>query len=270
MKVLTVYAHPNPKSFNHAVLERFTAGLRDAGHTSEVVDLYAIGFNPVCDLKDSPSWITADTPLPVLEGMNLKQLVLDSCKNPFQRFLARRWLRGKDLTTVAGAIRKGMPRDVIEQQMKVANADGLAFISPVYFVGFPAILKGWIERVFTLGFAFELSAEGWAGDVDGRIPLLKHQKALIINTTIFGQGSYQRGIEQAMTRLMDDWCLQFPGVKNVEHVYFYAMHDFDAAKRQRYLEQAYQLGKEFAPSLNIANSAVAPADPARVATAGRT
>ena len=57
MKVLTVYAHPNPKSFNHAVLERFTAGLRDAGHTSEVVDLYAIGFNPICDSKDSPSWI---------------------------------------------------------------------------------------------------------------------------------------------------------------------------------------------------------------------
>ena len=35
MRVLTVYAHPNPKSFCHAVLDRFTAGLADAGHTSE-------------------------------------------------------------------------------------------------------------------------------------------------------------------------------------------------------------------------------------------
>jgi NAD(P)H dehydrogenase (quinone) len=245
MKVLTVYAHPNPKSFNHAVLERFTAGLRDAGHTSEVVDLYAIKFNPVVDSKDSPSWVTGDTPLRVLESMNLRQLVLDSCKNPLQTFLARRWLRGKNLPTLARAIHEAMPRDVLEQQRKVREADGLAFISPVYFVGFPAILKGWIERVFTLGFAFELSAEGWAGDVDGRIPLLKHQKALIINTTVFDERSYQTGIEQAMTRLMDDWCLRYPGIKNVEHVYFHAMYDFDADKRQRYLARAYRLGKEF-------------------------
>ena len=46
MKVLTVYAHHDPHSFCHGVLERFTAGLADAGHTSEVVDLYAIKFDP--------------------------------------------------------------------------------------------------------------------------------------------------------------------------------------------------------------------------------
>ncbi len=42
MRVLTVYAHPNPKSFCLAILEQFTKGLEDAGHVSEVVDLYAI------------------------------------------------------------------------------------------------------------------------------------------------------------------------------------------------------------------------------------
>jgi putative NADPH-quinone reductase len=26
MKVLVIYAHPNPKSFNHAVVEEFTKG----------------------------------------------------------------------------------------------------------------------------------------------------------------------------------------------------------------------------------------------------
>ena len=31
MRVLTVYAHPNPTSFCHAVLDRFTGGLEDAG-----------------------------------------------------------------------------------------------------------------------------------------------------------------------------------------------------------------------------------------------
>jgi NAD(P)H dehydrogenase (quinone) len=177
--------------------------------------------------------------------MDLEQQVLDSCSNPLQRFLARRWLRGKDLPTLARAIREAMPRDVREQQTKVAAADALAFIAPVYFVGHPAILKGWVERVFSLGFAFELSAEGWAGDVGGRIPLLKHQKALIINTTIFDQNSYDAGIGEAMGRLMDDWCLRFPGVKNVEHVYFHAVHDGDAEARRANLAEAYRLGKEF-------------------------
>jgi len=245
MRVLTVYAHPNPRSFNHAVLDRFTAGLKDAGHVSEVVDLHASGFNPVHTMKDAPSWITAETPLHVLEHMNLRQAVLDSCRNPLQRLMTRRWLRGKDLPAIAAAIRGRMPRDVRKQQEKVAAADALAFISPVFFVGYPAILKGWIDRVFTLGFAFELSAEGWAGDVDGRIPLLKHEKALIISTTIFDEQSYDTGIRDAMGRLIDDWCLRFPGVKSVEHVYFYAMHDFDDEKLRGYLEQAYRLGREF-------------------------
>ena len=245
MRVLTIFAHPKPGSFNHAVLERFTAGLKEAGHTTEVVDLYAIRFNPVFTVKDRPGWVTAETPLPVLESMNLKQDILDSCSNALNRFLVKRWLRDKDLPSIARAIRQAMPRDVREQQEKVAAADALAFIAPVYFVGYPAILKGWVERVFTLGFAFELSAEGWAGDVGGRIPLLKHEKALIINTTIFDQKSYDAGISEAMGRLMDDWCLRFPGVQQVQHVYFHAVHNGDMEARRANLAEAYRLGKEF-------------------------
>jgi NAD(P)H dehydrogenase (quinone) len=41
MKILIVYAHPNPQSFNHAILQAFTSGLSESGHTYEVVDLYA-------------------------------------------------------------------------------------------------------------------------------------------------------------------------------------------------------------------------------------
>ncbi len=259
MKVLTIYAHPNPKSFCHAALERFTAGLKDAGHSYEVVDLYAARFNPVFDERDHGSYITGDTPLEVLERGDLRQAVLDSCKNPFQRFMARRWLRDKDLPSIARAIHSAVPKDVLEQQKKVADADALAFIAPVYFVGFPAILKGWVERVFTLGFAYELSLEGWNGDVGGRIPLLKHQKALIISSTIFDERSYESlGIGEAMGRLMDDWCLRFPGIESVEHVYFYAMHDGNTDKLNGYLERAYQLGKQFALPKSPNSSSAAP------------
>jgi NAD(P)H dehydrogenase (quinone) len=250
MKVLIVYAHPNPKSFCHAVLARFADGLVDAGHASEVIDLYAIRFNSVVSAKDSPCWITPETPLHILESMDLRQLVLDSCKNPFQKFMAKRWLRDKDLPAIAAGIRQAMPKDVVEQQEKVAAADALVFIAPVYFVGFPAILKGWVERVWTLGFAFELSSEGWSGDVQGRIPLLKHQKALIISTTLFDEKSYQEtGIRDAMGRLMDDWCFRFPGINEVEHVYFYALQGTDEATRRGYLDRAYRLGRDFQASI---------------------
>jgi len=47
MKLLTVFAHPGARSFCHALLERFDAGVREAGHTNEIVDLYAIGFDPI-------------------------------------------------------------------------------------------------------------------------------------------------------------------------------------------------------------------------------
>ena len=39
----------------------------------------------------------------------------------------------------------------------------MAFIAPVYWLGFPAILKGWFERVFSYGNAFALDRIGWDG-----------------------------------------------------------------------------------------------------------
>ncbi len=73
MRVLIVYAHPNPKSFCHAILQQFTKGLEDAGHTSEVVDLYAIRFDPVFRMQDFASYVHESIPLDILEQMNLKQ-----------------------------------------------------------------------------------------------------------------------------------------------------------------------------------------------------
>ena len=138
------------------------------------------------------------------------------------------------------------PKDIVEQQKKVARAEAMAFISPVYFVGFPAILKGWIERVFTLGFAFSLRPEGWKGDINGRVPLLTHKKALIINTTLFDEQAYRSGLAEAMKTLIDDFGFSYPGIQKVEHVYFYAVHGADDTTRRAYLEKAYSLGREFA------------------------
>lgn len=47
MKVLIIYAHPNPHSFNHSMLQALLNGLKEAGHEVRVKDLYAEQFDPV-------------------------------------------------------------------------------------------------------------------------------------------------------------------------------------------------------------------------------
>jgi NAD(P)H dehydrogenase (quinone) len=245
MNILTVYAHPNPKSFCHAILEQFTRGLKDAGHTSEVVDLYAIHFDPVFRINDFASYVHESMPAEILEEMNLKKYVVDAAGDPIQRFIASHWLRNKDDKTVARFIHTRRPKDVITQWEKLEKAQGLAFISPVFWLHFPAILKGWFERVFAYGDAYALTVDGWHGEVKGRVPLLKHEKALVINTTLFSEKDYKAGLEGPMTRIIDDWGLRYPGVKNVEHVYFYRAAVADQETLQGYLKRAYQLGKEY-------------------------
>ena len=48
-----------------------------------------------------------------------------------------------------------------------------------------------------------------------------------------------------MTRIIDDWGLRYPGVKKVEHVYFYRVVVADDETRQGYLDRAYKLDHEF-------------------------
>ena len=245
MKVLTVYAHNNPRSFCHGVLERFTDGLRDAGHASEVIDLYAIKFDPVFRDRDLASYTAADIPEDILERTDLRARVMDSCRWPLQRRIAARALRGKSQSDIAALIRSHMPKDVLAQQEKVAWADGLAFIAPIHFCSFPAILKGWIDRVWTLDFAFGLTSAGWHGDVNGRIPLLHHKRALIMTSTIFDKRAYDDGIRDAIGTVMDGWDFRFPGIQDVEHVYFYAATSASPELVEQYFQQAYQLGRDF-------------------------
>lgn len=69
MKVLIVFAHPNSKSFCHAVLRQFTAGLRSGGHTADIADLYREKFDPVFRFEDmtffldleSAQWTVTDS-----------------------------------------------------------------------------------------------------------------------------------------------------------------------------------------------------------------
>jgi NAD(P)H dehydrogenase (quinone) len=155
-------------------------------------------------------------------------------------------MRGKDSRAIARMVREHGPKDAAEQWRHVADADALAFIAPVYWLGFPAILKGWLERTFSYGNAFALDQDGWEGHGRGRIGLLHHEKALLMTSTLFSQEDYEADWREPIGRIID-WSLSYPGVKRVEHVYFYRAAVADEATIAGYLERAYHLGRDFAP-----------------------
>ncbi|MGZ5316780.1 MAG: NAD(P)H-dependent oxidoreductase [Solirubrobacterales bacterium] len=245
MNVLVVYAHPNPDSFTHAILDQVTKGLDDSPHSYTVNDLYASGFDPVFSLQDSVQFMHESVPEELLEKANPRDAVLTMARGPIRRYMARRWLRGKSTREIASAIAAQAPDDVREQQAMVAGAEGLIFVAPVFWMGFPAILKGWFERVFAYGFAYTLTREGWHGDIKGRVPLLSQEKALILTPTFFTEEEYDKGWRDAMDTVISSWGLRMAGVKDARHVYFYAVVAAGDEKRRAYLEEAYRMGRDF-------------------------
>lgn len=74
------------------------------------------------------------------------------------------------------AMRDGkVPDDIKAEQEYITQADVITLIYPIWWTGMPAILKGYIDRIFSYGFAYSSGSEGI-------IKLLKGKKGLIINT----------------------------------------------------------------------------------------
>jgi NAD(P)H dehydrogenase (quinone) len=94
-----------------------------------------------------------------------------------------------------------------EYQAKVKTAERLVFIYPVWWYNMPAMMKGFIERVFTGGFAYEFSL-GKDGHAQAKA-LLKGKKAVVINT--FGHGEelarrYGRTAEEVLDKSVFGLC----------------------------------------------------------------
>lgn len=53
-----------------------------------------------------------------------------------------------------------VPADVLAEQARIDRADALVLVYPVYWWSFPGLLKGWIDRVFTSGWAYDQAEQG--------------------------------------------------------------------------------------------------------------
>jgi NAD(P)H dehydrogenase (quinone) len=61
--------------------------------------------------------------------------------------------------------------DVLREQRRLERADALVLVYPVYWWSFPALLKGWIDRVFSSGWAYDESPERGLVKKLGHLPV---------------------------------------------------------------------------------------------------
>jgi NAD(P)H dehydrogenase (quinone) len=120
MKTLLVLAHPEPKSFNAALFHRAAAKLAAEGHDVVTSDLYAMKFNPV-SARDN-----------FTETFNANYLSLQAEEENASRV-------------------GGFSADLEVEIRKVETAELVILHFPLWWFSMPAILKGWVDRVFAFG-----------------------------------------------------------------------------------------------------------------------
>ena len=106
------------------------------------------------------------------------------------------------------------PDIVVEREM-IRDADVFAFVYPLWFYAPPAMIKGYIERVFGMGFGFGGIQGG------GNTPKLRGRKMI----TISSSGSpfewvKQEGAWTAIRNLFDHHVSEVCGMTVVDHVHF--------------------------------------------------
>ncbi|WP_411704513.1 NAD(P)H-dependent oxidoreductase [Edaphovirga cremea] len=79
-----------------------------------------------------------------------------------------------------------VPADILAEQTRIDGANTLVLVFPIYWWTMPALLKGWIDRVFSNGWAYEETADGSVVKKLGHLPV--HLVALGAAT----KGVYER------------------------------------------------------------------------------
>jgi NAD(P)H dehydrogenase (quinone) len=185
MNVLLVFAHPEPGSLNGALRDVAVGQLRAEGHEVRVSDLYAEGWKSEVDREDFPTWPTDE-----------RLVAVQASKTAFE-----------DGTLTA---------DVRAEIDKLLWADALILQFPLWWYGMPAILKGWVDRVYAYGFAYgvgEHSDTRW-GDRYGEGTLAGKRAMLIVTAGGWEEHYSARGVNGAIDDLLfpiNHGILYYPG-----------------------------------------------------------
>jgi NAD(P)H dehydrogenase (quinone) len=181
--VLIVHAQPEPTSLTRTLVDVAEATLREAGHEVLQSDLYAMHWKAVFDAADFPHRA-------------------DPSRLSFIRESGHAYAHG--LQT----------EDVAAEQRKLLAADLVILQFPLWWFGMPAIMKGWIDRVWAYGLAYGYKGAGnryryGEGGFQGR-------RAMLSVTTGGPELDYSpRGINSPLDQLLfpiTHGTLFFPGM----------------------------------------------------------
>lgn len=123
MKCLIVHAHPEPRSFSSALKEAARETLSRQEHEVQLSDLYAMGFNPVASADD---FLEPANPEYCVYALEQRHAVQHHSLSP----------------------------DIQAELDKLLWCDLLILNFPLYWCSTPAIMKGWIDRVFVSGLVY--------------------------------------------------------------------------------------------------------------------
>lgn len=123
MKIFIIYAHPEPRSLNGTLKNVAVSHLESLGNEVIVSDLYKMNWKAVADEYDFQNHHSEER----LHYMNSSNEAFHSGTQSV---------------------------DITKEQEKLLWADVIIFQFPFWWFGMPAILKGWIDRVYAFGFAY--------------------------------------------------------------------------------------------------------------------
>jgi NAD(P)H dehydrogenase (quinone) len=121
--------------------------------------------------------------------------------------------------------------DVQAEQEYISWAECITFIYPIWWTGMPAIMKGYIDRVFSYGFAYRYDQGVQQG-------LLKDKQAIIINTHGKSHSEYEAiGMDKALALTSDKGIFQYSGLEVSKHFYFDGADRATAAHAARWITE---------------------------------
>jgi NAD(P)H dehydrogenase (quinone) len=211
MKVLLVFAHPEPRSLNAALRDAAIQELQAGGHEVLVSDLYADGWKSQADGADFPGL-----------ARHARLQVAAASKEAFMG--------------------NGLTPDVNAQIERLQWADALILQFPLWWFGMPAILKGWVDRVFAYGLAYgvgEHSDTRW-GDRYGEGSFTGRRAMLIVTAGGWEEHYSPRGINGPIDHLLfpiNHGMLHYPGYDVLPPFVAYRVDQLDGAGFQAAAER---------------------------------
>jgi NAD(P)H dehydrogenase (quinone) len=171
-----------------------------------------------------------NTVVETLHARNEEVVVRDLYAIGFDPVLSLNDMQGQRMGKVSA--------DVKTEQEYIAWAEQITFIYPIWWTGLPAVMKGYIDRVFSYGFAYRYDQGVQKG-------LLKGKTTIIINTHGKSHDEYEKmGMDKALTLTSDNGIFIYSGLEIIRHLLFDKADKASAEDLEIWKEQIKSLYSE--------------------------